>query len=430
MNPYSHHMPGLYIPSMVDGDLFEPSTQHQEPGSDGQWSHGFGTDTRYTQMRDPLAQGYDLTSDYAPSPLPTHLSSPSMSPVLPHSPSDNFPNVDGLRLSSPSVSPYSPYNTGLSVSSHSSGKTEPSPQLLPPSRNDFSRTSAFLNTTSLLPPNGIKRSASRSAPQSPHPTYRDPNMSFIFPPMFPDSPSTSKYHASHSPTSPEISPSISEPFRHDDHLRSPSIVVEYAGGSESAPTGPSTTNHTFGLSSQHPAMQSLEYFQQQSPVFIPPDSGPPNAYAPHSSAPPGHGFAFARDVDTMGMDPLSGASPKPEHIRKSLMSQYQDWQNNAKVMKIFSKAAKDKVSTVAGLRASLQRRKTIAKFFCEHCGSSFTRKHNLNNHLKSHYGITDLECQYCGNPFTTIPVKKRHEDTCKENPDRKPSTSTKKPASS
>ncbi|KAJ3503757.1 hypothetical protein NLJ89_g8291 [Agrocybe chaxingu] len=422
-------MPGLYIPSMVDDDIFDPSTQHQEPGSDGQWSHGYGTDTRYTQMRDPLAQGYDLASDYAHSPLTPHLSSPSMSPVLPQSPSNHFPNVDGLGLSSPSIAPpQSPYDTCLSVSPHPSWKTEPSPQILPPSRNDFARASTFPNPPSLLPPDGIKRPASRSAPQSPYPRYKDPNMSFVFPPVFPESPSMSKYHTMHSPTSPDTSSSTSEPFRHDDHLRSPSTVVEYAGGPESLPPGSSAAHHTFGLPSDRPVVQAPEYFLRQNPVFLPPDSGPPNAYPPPSSAPLGHGFVFAKDVDCMGMNPPLDISPKPEHVRQSLISQYQHWQDSAKVMKIFSKAAKDKVSTVAGLRASLQRRKSIAKFFCEHCNSSFTRKHNLNNHLKSHYGITDLECRHCGNPFTTIPVKKRHEDTCKGNPDRKPSASTKKPA--
>lgn len=110
---------------------------------------------------------------------------------------------------------------------------------------------------------------------------------------------------------------------------------------------------------------------------------------------------------------------KPQAMRKSLMRHYRTFFDEHKVLRMFGKAAKERVSTLNGLRASASRRKNPAKFFCDWCQSGFTRKHNLDNHMKSHFGITDLACQFCSKAFTTIPVQKRHQETCQSNPNRK-----------
>lgn len=40
--------------------------------------------------------------------------------------------------------------------------------------------------------------------------------------------------------------------------------------------------------------------------------------------------------------------------------------------------------------------KELEKFFCEHCGKSFSEKGNLNTHLQRHTGVKQFECEECG----------------------------------
>jgi len=77
-----------------------------------------------------------------------------------------------------------------------------------------------------------------------------------------------------------------------------------------------------------------------------------------------------------------GSGSKNSHAkRKSLMQNYQSFCDENKIIKIFSKAARDRVSTLNGLRASKIRRKNPPKFFCDLCPADFTRKHNLDSGL-------------------------------------------------
>ncbi|KAF5367188.1 hypothetical protein D9758_003894 [Tetrapyrgos nigripes] len=50
--------------------------------------------------------------------------------------------------------------------------------------------------------------------------------------------------------------------------------------------------------------------------------------------------------------------------------------------------------------------------YCHLCQASFTAKHNLTNHLNSHYDIRKHECGGCGSAFGTKHVLKRHERSC------------------
>ncbi|KAJ6512763.1 hypothetical protein C8R45DRAFT_326820 [Mycena sanguinolenta] len=84
------------------------------------------------------------------------------------------------------------------------------------------------------------------------------------------------------------------------------------------------------------------------------------------------------------------------------------------------------VSTEAGRRASDARCKGPARFSCEYCGATFTTKHNLRNHLKSHTSTQDCICEMCGRGFSTTHVLKRHEPKC--NARRKPSGRSSKAA--
>jgi len=104
--------------------------------------------------------------------------------------------------------------------------------------------------------------------------------------------------------------------------------------------------------------------------------------------------------------------------------------------KYFSKKPKAKVTSSKSREASDSRRKHEARFTCpfKSCNGDFTRKHNLNSecnkrfnhihelhlyifhsdHLKAHCGVTNFICKICQKTFTTLPVLKRHINTCKK----------------
>lgn len=66
------------------------------------------------------------------------------------------------------------------------------------------------------------------------------------------------------------------------------------------------------------------------------------------------------------------------------------------------------VATDAVKRASANRRKRVANFFCTLCGQTFTAKHNLQYHQKSHRNQKDHKCEDCGKEFTAKHDLLRH----------------------
>lgn len=50
-----------------------------------------------------------------------------------------------------------------------------------------------------------------------------------------------------------------------------------------------------------------------------------------------------------------------------------------------------------------------AKFHCDQCPKTFTRRHNLNTHLRTHTGQRPYECAVCGADFTRKFERDRHE---------------------
>ncbi|KAI1846006.1 hypothetical protein JX266_007815 [Neoarthrinium moseri] len=54
---------------------------------------------------------------------------------------------------------------------------------------------------------------------------------------------------------------------------------------------------------------------------------------------------------------------------------------------------------------------TDKKFQCDECDVSFTRKHNLTNHKRTHAGAKPYACFHCGKSFTRMADCDRHENT-------------------
>lgn len=72
------------------------------------------------------------------------------------------------------------------------------------------------------------------------------------------------------------------------------------------------------------------------------------------------------------------------------------------------------VASDAVARASQSRRTNAANYTCPECHQTFTAKHNLNNHLNSHYGVRNFHCGVpnCNKSFGTSHVRRRHMIKC------------------
>ncbi|PBL03344.1 hypothetical protein ARMGADRAFT_12508 [Armillaria gallica] len=75
---------------------------------------------------------------------------------------------------------------------------------------------------------------------------------------------------------------------------------------------------------------------------------------------------------------------------------------------------REQVASDAVARASQNRRTNAANYTCNECHQTFTAKHNLNNHLNSHYGVRNFRCSVpnCNKSFGTSHVRRRHMLKC------------------
>ncbi|PBK75928.1 hypothetical protein ARMSODRAFT_415919 [Armillaria solidipes] len=75
---------------------------------------------------------------------------------------------------------------------------------------------------------------------------------------------------------------------------------------------------------------------------------------------------------------------------------------------------REQVASDAVARASQSRRTNAANYTCPECHQTFTAKHNLNNHLNSHYGVRNFHCLVpdCDKAFGTSHVRRRHMIKC------------------
>lgn len=81
------------------------------------------------------------------------------------------------------------------------------------------------------------------------------------------------------------------------------------------------------------------------------------------------------------------------------------------------------VATPRAVAASIRRREIEALFHCDvpGCRSSFTRKHNLDNHARSHYDERRYVCKWCHRAFVRKTDCDRHETrNCKSRGDIQP----------
>ncbi|KAF4596142.1 hypothetical protein EYR40_008171 [Pleurotus pulmonarius] len=74
---------------------------------------------------------------------------------------------------------------------------------------------------------------------------------------------------------------------------------------------------------------------------------------------------------------------------------------------------RDVVGTEAMTYASNLRRQTSARFYCPHCPSNFTARHNYHSHLLAHSGQRPFKCNSCNSAFVTLGDLKRHKNTKK-----------------
>lgn len=77
--------------------------------------------------------------------------------------------------------------------------------------------------------------------------------------------------------------------------------------------------------------------------------------------------------------------------------------------------ARQFIASPAVVAASRARRTPgkLAAYCCPHCDSTFTASHNLQSHIRSHFGVRPYNCKRCGRGFGTKHDCKRHERSCK-----------------
>jgi len=89
----------------------------------------------------------------------------------------------------------------------------------------------------------------------------------------------------------------------------------------------------------------------------------------------------SHSVDSSSAKHAPENKQNPVTLRDIWMEDYGKFLDDNKLLKMFSKCAKDKVATINTIRASAARRKVPAKFKCPiiGCRADFTRKHNLES---------------------------------------------------
>lgn len=233
---------------------------------------------------------------------------------------------------------------------------------------------ASTNTDSSISPFGADRFTSTSSPSSSSGYFFNQDaLTFSVNDVF--SPIS---HDSFSFTTPPPSTALYPSYPH--------IYVEDADRSQHLPDDMFLTGSSgmYDSSAGWPAMEDFPYI----PAGITPDQGAPNPSYTNATEP----FIGTLLHAPMLLEPVlhdghedqgaKGSGSKNSHAkRKSLMQNYQSFCDENKIIKIFSKAARDRVSTLNGLRASKIRRKNPPKFFCDLCPADFTRKHNLDSGL-------------------------------------------------
>ena len=143
-----------------------------------------------------------------------------------------------------------------------------------------------------------------------------------------------------------------------------------------------TSNHLSRVASTDAVLPGLHSRTEHGPQYqhhqrMLPLTGPDPS--PQARGYPMHSFESPSFIGTSGKE--QDFKKNPQAMRNFWIADYSHFLDKTKVLKVFSKNAKEKVATINTLKASAARRKGPAKFKCpiEACGADFTRKHNLES---------------------------------------------------
>ncbi|KDQ54357.1 hypothetical protein JAAARDRAFT_60748 [Jaapia argillacea MUCL 33604] len=155
-------------------------------------------------------------------------------------------------------------------------------------------------------------------------------------------------------------------------------------------------------SSPHPPTQFQQFALPQHPP--PHNRHPPHQFSPHPY-PPDDDF---HSIDGRSSHPY----PSSPFIDNRYMSPPMSYNPNAPS----SSQAPRPVGSEAGVRASHDRRKEKGPYthICAMCGRDFTRKQNLEVHIRAHNDDRPEVCSLqCGRAFRTKSDRRRHEKRSK-----------------
>ncbi|KDR79045.1 hypothetical protein GALMADRAFT_224296 [Galerina marginata CBS 339.88] len=371
------------------------------------------------ELESPLAQlslnnENPIQEDYGP-PLPSPLilglsvqwiSSPVQNPgfLSPVSPSRSDGGESSSYYSPSSTSPFSQFSPSLSPQSLSPGNYPPLPHSPTPSFNDdVLHHSPWSYSTPPFNPDDFVHSTVLHSPSI------DSNASLHAPsPHSPQSPSFNGSFAEHSP----------DPQSFFDSHRIQSLDIHTSNYYNALPETPF-------LDSSYSLLGSSEDNLPSTPLEGLPHVGSSNHHGLLCKQEPVTHDLVARAaftpsdiileiVDCVDPDNEESSSKDAAEIKRIVIHKFGMSEEDQAVRRHFSKPAKDTVCTQAGRIASRKRRLHPAKWICPICKDDFTRRAGLNNHLKSHVGVTEYECQHCHNVYNTS--LSRHEDRCIKNP--------------
>ncbi|KAK0480162.1 hypothetical protein IW261DRAFT_117923 [Armillaria novae-zelandiae] len=165
---------------------------------------------------------------------------------------------------------------------------------------------------------------------------------------------------------------------------------------------------TPGSNSRSPSLASMPNLGELDPDFF-------NVVRSSSMAPSTRSESGIDSSDILGRFDLN-----PSVVTSDIFGDIPEQQTNhlsaisSRDISPTSTSYREQVASDAVARASQSRRTNAANYTCSECHQTFTAKHNLNNHLNSHYGVRNFHCGVpnCNKAFGTSHVRRRHMIKC------------------
>ncbi|KAJ8516629.1 hypothetical protein ONZ45_g6098 [Pleurotus djamor] len=129
---------------------------------------------------------------------------------------------------------------------------------------------------------------------------------------------------------------------------------------------------------------------------------------------PNHGYPEYPANSTTNANDYYSSGPSYTHSMPPELYYSQETHQNGWANGSQEPVARSQIATEAVLDASERRRTHPHKYWCQHCRTGFTAKHNLDRHESAHNNEKKFTCELCPSSFTTKADLKRHMEKSKK----------------